>query len=100
MIFRIPVVARWLVALVVLGSLSVDGARAAEPVTGGVQGTLVTRAKGKFHLYLLIGQSNMAGRGAVEEADKKPLPRVFMFTKEKAWAPAVDPQHFDKPIAG
>ena len=56
--------------------------------------------KEKFHLYLLIGQSNMAGRGAVEAADKVVHPRVFMFTKEKQWAPAVDPLHFDKPIAG
>jgi arylsulfatase A-like enzyme len=57
-------------------------------------------AKEKFHLYLLIGQSNMAGRGAVEEQDKVPHPRVLMFTKERAWAPALDPLHFDKPIAG
>jgi hypothetical protein len=56
--------------------------------------------KEKFHLYLLIGQSNMAGRGAVEEQDKKPHPRVVMFTKEQTWAPAVDPLHFDKSIAG
>lgn len=58
-------------------------------------------AKEKLHLYLLIGQSNMAGRGAIEEQDKQPHPRVLMFTKENAWAPAVDPLHFDKPtIAG
>jgi len=65
---------------------------AADPVT--------PPAKEKFHLYLLIGQSNMAGRGAVEEADKTPHPRVLTFTKQNAWAPAVDPIHFDKPIAG
>lgn len=58
-------------------------------------------AKEKLHLYLLIGQSNMAGRGAVEEQDKQPHPRVIRFTKENAWAPATDPMHFDKPtIAG
>lgn len=57
-------------------------------------------AKENLHLYLLIGQSNMAGRGVVEEEDKKPHARVLMFTKEKAWAPALDPIHFDKPIAG
>lgn len=56
--------------------------------------------KEKFHLYLLIGQSNMAGRGVVEEQDKVPHPRVVMFTKEQTWAPAIDPLHFDKPIAG
>lgn len=56
--------------------------------------------KEKFHLYLLIGQSNMAGRGAVEAADKTPHPRVLKFTKEMTWAPAVDPLHFDKSAAG
>ena len=50
----------------------------------------------RFHLYLLIGQSNMAGRGLVEEQDKIPHPRVLMFTKANEWAPAVDPLHFDK----
>lgn len=57
-------------------------------------------AKEKFHLYLLIGQSNMAGRGAVEDQDKVPHPRVLKFNASKAWAPALDPLHFDKPIAG
>lgn len=57
-------------------------------------------AKEKLHLYLLIGQSNMAGRGVIEEQDKQPPSRVLKFTKEKTWAAAVDPLHFDKPIAG
>lgn len=48
-------------------------------------------------LFLLVGQSNMAGRGAVEAEDKVPHPRVFMLTKDLAWVPAVDPMHFDKP---
>ncbi|MBM3723838.1 MAG: sialate O-acetylesterase [Acidobacteria bacterium] len=39
----------------------------------------------------------MAGRGAVEEQDKTPIPGVFMLTKELTWAPAVDPMHFDRP---
>jgi len=56
--------------------------------------------KEKFHLFLLVGQSNMAGRGAVEEQDKRPHPRVLMFNKAGQWAPAVDPLHFDKSVAG
>jgi hypothetical protein len=52
-------------------------------------------------LFLLIGQSNMAGRGPVEAQDQEIIPRVFMLNKEMAWVPAVDPLHFDKPaIAG
>ena len=50
-----------------------------------------------FHLYLLIGQSNMAGRGKVAEEDSRPHPRVLMFNQAQEWVPAVDPLHFDKP---
>jgi hypothetical protein len=53
-----------------------------------------------FHLYLLIGQSNMAGRGQVEPQDREIHPRVFMLDKAGNWVPAADPLHFDKPIAG
>ena len=56
--------------------------------------------KEKFHLFLLVGQSNMAGRGTVEEQDKTPHPRVLMLSKTGEWVPAVDPMHFDKPTAG
>ena len=55
---------------------------------------------GEFHLYLLMGQSNMAGRGAVSEDVVAPE-RVLKLTAEMKWAPASDPIHFDKPqIAG
>ncbi|MEO6740875.1 MAG: sialate O-acetylesterase, partial [Chthoniobacteraceae bacterium] len=57
-------------------------------------------AKEKFHLFLLVGQSNMAGRGTVEEQDKTPHPRVLMLNKAGAWVPAIDPLHFDKAAAG
>lgn len=55
---------------------------------------------GGYDLYLLIGQSNMAGRGKVDDESKKIHPRVFAFNKEGQWVPAVDPLHFDKPGAG
>ena len=53
-----------------------------------------------FHLFLLVGQSNMAGRGKVADQDRKPHPRVLMLTKDNKWFPAVDPIHFDKKVAG
>jgi hypothetical protein len=56
--------------------------------------------KEKFHLFLLIGQSNMAGRGIVAEQDRTPVSRVLMLDKAGTWVPAVDPMHFDKPAAG
>jgi hypothetical protein len=55
--------------------------------------------KEKFHLFLLVGQSNMAGRGAITPDDKKPDPRVLMLNQAGEWVPAVDPLHFDKPGA-
>jgi hypothetical protein len=54
----------------------------------------------KFHLYLLAGQSNMAGRGAVEEQDRTPDPRVFTLNAKDEWVPAAEPLHFDKKVAG
>ena len=54
----------------------------------------------KFHLFLLVGQSNMAGRGTVEAQDRTPHPRVLMLSKADAWVPAIDPLHFDKAAAG
>ena len=53
--------------------------------------------KERFHLFLLVGQSNMAGRGEVEPQDREPNPHVLMFTKDGRWVPALDPLHFDKP---
>lgn len=57
-------------------------------------------AKENFHLFLLAGQSNMAGRGKVSAQDKVPHPRVLMLSKEGEWIPAVDPVHYDKHLAG
>lgn len=51
-------------------------------------------------LFLLIGQSNMAGRGKVEAQDQVLNPKIFMLTKDLQWVPAKDPLHFDKPAAG
>lgn len=52
-----------------------------------------------FHLYLLIGQSNMAGRGPLDSLSKKPHPQVWMLDSLNQWVPATDPVHFDKPAA-
>lgn len=58
-------------------------------------------AKENFHIYLLIGQSNMAGRGKVDPENNKSHPRVLKLDKKGNWVPATDPLHFDKPkIAG
>ena len=54
-------------------------------------------AKERFHLYLLMGQSNMAGRGMIEAADKTPHPRVLTLDTNGAWQLAVEPITHDKP---
>ncbi len=53
-----------------------------------------------FHLFLLAGQSNMAGRGDLAEADPETNPQILMLTKDGSWQPAMDPVHYDKKIAG
>jgi len=53
-----------------------------------------------FHLYFLIGQSNMAGRGKVDSISKAERPRILMLDKNGNFVPATDPLHFDKKEAG
>jgi len=51
-------------------------------------------------IFLLAGQSNMAGRGPVEKADATPDPRILVL-HDDAWHPATEPLHRDKPkVAG
>jgi len=65
----------------------------AGPATNSVQ----LPVKANLHLYLLMGQSNMAGRGKVEPEDQTPHPRVLVFTLRGKWEPAVEPVTHDKP---
>ena len=69
------------------------------PNAGGAEDN-VPEDRSQFHLFLLVGQSNMAGRGEVRPEDRTPHERVLMLNKAGKWVPAVDPLHFDKPIAG
>jgi len=78
-----------LVAAMMMGAAEgpAAGARAKVPAAG-------------FHLYLLIGQSNMAGRGKVAAEDRTTHPRLVTLSKARTWVPAADPIHFDKEVAG
>jgi hypothetical protein len=54
----------------------------------------------ELKVFLPIGQSNMAGRGRLDEVPELVSPQVFMFRAGR-WLPAVEPLHTDKPqIAG
>lgn len=47
----------------------------------------------RFHLYLLIGQSNMAGRGVLDPATAVSSERVLKYTAQEGWAPGTEPLH-------
>jgi hypothetical protein len=87
-------------ALVSLGLSSLQGG-AAQPVAGESKPDGVSLPpKAKLHLFLLVGQSNMAGRGDVEPSDKEPIPNVVALNAAGEWVMATDPVHWDKPSAG
>lgn len=50
-------------------------------------------------IFLLIGQSNMAGRGPLDSTTPLTHPRITMFRDNK-WQPATEPLHTDKTTAG
>jgi hypothetical protein len=54
----------------------------------------------RLHLFLLAGQSNMAGRGELEARDQEPIPHVLSLDATGNWVRARDPIHWDKPTAG
>ncbi|MET0461608.1 MAG: sialate O-acetylesterase [Chitinophagaceae bacterium] len=58
------------------------------------------KTKAKFHIFLLAGQSNMAGRGFVEPIDTIGDPRILRLNRDGEWETAKDPIHFDKDVAG
>ena len=83
-------------ALVLLGGVAADLALPRSLLANAA----ASRPDPQFHLYLLIGQSNMAGRGPVDAESKVAHPRVLMLNKNREWVSATDPLHFDKAVAG
>lgn len=60
------------------------------------------------HIFLLMGQSNMAGRGEIEPGDDQPVPGIFVLDGQCglddprpvhpiAWRPAAHPLHLNEP---
>lgn len=60
----------------------------------------VVEAPHGMKLVLLVGQSNMAGRAKVSEADRPPLARALKLNRDDQWAEATAPLHFDRKTAG
>ena len=91
------VMSRVLLAPLVAATLSLP----AQQVPAVARATDTLPAGARLRLFLLVGQSNMAGRGTVEAEDSMPVAHVWMLTQGGAWSPAVEPMHFDKPrVAG
>lgn len=61
---------------------------------------VVADAPKNMTLFLLIGQSNMAGRGKLSPEDKKPIPRCLKLNRDGQWVEATSPIHFDRKTAG
>jgi len=49
------------------------------------------------YVFLLAGQSNMAGRGKPQMLDTTPVNNIYMLNAALQWVPAREPMHFDKP---
>ncbi len=77
-------------AWLALAGLTVSRAVAQEPSPVAAE---------QLDLFLLVGQSNMAGRGELAPEDRVASPRVLALSAQGAWVPAIDPLHFDKPAA-
>ncbi|MBD1422808.1 sialate O-acetylesterase [Sphingobacterium chuzhouense] len=65
-------------------------------------GSGVTKStiKNPMELYLLAGQSNMAGRGKVGAIDTVGHPRVYVLNARDEWSTAKEPLHYDKANSG
>ncbi len=56
--------------------------------------------KETFKIYLLMGQSNMAGRGSVNDVRQPDDTHILVFNRNNEWAVAAEPLHWDKAEAG
>ncbi len=50
-----------------------------------------TETEGQLHVYLLIGQSNMAGRAPYTEEETEHIDRCYLLNDEEQWEPAKNP---------
>lgn len=53
----------------------------------------------RMALFLLVGQSNMAGRGPLDSLAGVPNKNIWALDAQNNWIPAKDPLHSDKPAA-
>lgn len=56
--------------------------------------------KKNLHIYLLIGQSNMAGRADYTSEDSDAIPRSYLLDQQNEWVPAKNPLNIYSSIRG
>lgn len=61
--------------------------------------SITVQAQNNLDLYLLVGQSNMAGRGTLDNY-LLPSDSLWMLAKDLSWVRAKEPFHYDKSAAG
>lgn len=69
-------------------------------IVGTASGRAEEEGTKPLHLFLLAGQSNMAGRGEMSPERREPIEGVYALQADGSWGPAVDPIHWDKQVAG
>ena len=63
----------------------------ASTTASAVEDGVPEELQGRLSLFILAGQSNMAGRGPVSESDRNGNSRVFVFGNDYRWRIAVEP---------
>ena len=79
-------------------ALLAAGWLAAEPACNG--GAEIGKSGKRYSIFILGGQSNMAGRGTLRADNRVSTERVLKFTRDMKWEEATEPLHFDKKAAG
>ena len=57
----------------------------------------IVPSKENFYIYILAGQSNMAGRGLIEPQDTVSSPQALTLDKNNEWVYAKEPLHYYEP---
>ena len=75
--------------------------RTRRPVTPEIAKSDLPKPAHRLMIFLLMGQSNMAGRGELDASNALPVnDRILMLDENDRWRVAAEPLHADKPVAG
>lgn len=90
---RGSVLASMIVVLLATLSLAAPKASHPSPTTAPVQAVATPPAKEKFHIYVLMGQSNMVGRDTRTLSQQVDNPHVLALNGDGQWVVAHEPMH-------